>query len=131
MDLNKLIKRLVFSFVMINFVNKFFSETESERMHLRDDLQYYYYFLCLCHAVMGFIIVNTDGYNILEDFMFSEQIVGRENAEMLSISDTEGGGESLVEENSSTNDQVPGYMLQDSYIRLCVDPRFYRVDMRM
>ncbi|GAT75648.1 hypothetical protein EHRUM4_08720 [Ehrlichia ruminantium] len=95
MDLNKLIKRLVFSFVMINFVNKFFSETESERMHLRDDLQYYYYFLCLCHAVMGFIIVNTDGYNILEDFMFSEQIVGRENAEMLSISDTEGGGGEL------------------------------------
>ncbi|CAI28212.1 Hypothetical protein ERGA_CDS_07600 [Ehrlichia ruminantium str. Gardel] len=95
MDLNKLIKRLVFSFVMINFVNRFFSNTESESLHLSDSLRHYYYFLCLCHAVMGFIIVNTDGYNILEDFMFSEQIVGRENAEMLSISDTEGGGGEL------------------------------------
>ncbi|WP_180811947.1 hypothetical protein [Ehrlichia ruminantium] len=42
-----------------------------------------------------------------------------------------GGGESLVEENSSAADQVPGYMLQDSYIGLCVSPRFCSVDMRM
>ncbi|GAT77618.1 hypothetical protein [Ehrlichia ruminantium] len=92
MDLNKLIKRLVFSFVMINFVNKFFSETESERMHLRDDLQYYYHFLCLFHAVMGFAIVNVDGYDIFGDFIFSEQMINRENTVVFSMSDTEGGG---------------------------------------
>ncbi|QLK58154.1 hypothetical protein [Ehrlichia ruminantium] len=129
MDLNKLIKRLVFSFVMINFVNRFLNDTESGSLHLSD--RHYCYFLCLCHAVMGFIIVNTDGYSILENFMFSEQIIGEENAEMSSISDTEGGGESLVEENSSADGQVPGYMLQDSYIGLCVGHRFCSVDMRM
>ncbi|WP_158307161.1 hypothetical protein [Ehrlichia ruminantium] len=42
-----------------------------------------------------------------------------------------GGGESLVEENSSADGQVPGYMLQDSYIGLCVGHRFCSVDMRM
>ncbi|QGR03711.1 hypothetical protein EDL79_04060 [Ehrlichia ruminantium] len=114
MDVNKIIKRLVLLFVLLDFANRFFCSVESNEQHEKHRLCYAVFFF---NVAMGILVMCLDGYNIVDRLIFPEEVESTEDSQEEN-SEREGGGEDLIENSACDSSESPNSVLQNSLTEL-------------